>query len=453
MASLHNGSYGFCRVCNILWSVRNLFSGRAGRRRVVEQKEVVQREWISVRRFLYGGKTCLVAGRATADQHARMTKQHILIVADDAALRANLARWLIAAGYAVDLAESPKHAREVVANNGIALALVVPDRLGAAGAELAGELAGRVAHVIVLEEQAGGPADAPLSQQVVLARIKSAFDVVPIGEARSAQQPVRFEGYTLDPGGRTCVDADGREVALTRAEFSLLLALARQPGQVLSRDALTRVVAGRGAEPDDRSVDVLMSRVRRKIEADPKTPRIIVTVPGEGYKFAAKPQAVVAPAFAPSLAAAPVPPAREAVLKDAAASDAKVPAALFDRRRWSAALPVGLVLVVAVIGWEAWSNRAAVRPAGEPTPTTVAPEPRPPSRQPGTSVEGRRATVFNRMVAAMQDDRFNWRTVDRLAIEAGVDEAEAHEILAEHPGEVVLGKSRDGKLIARLSER
>jgi DNA-binding response OmpR family regulator len=166
-----------------------------------------------------------------------MTKQHILIVADDAALRANLARWLIAAGYAVDLAESPKHAREVVANNGIALALVVPDRLGAAGAELARELAGRVAHVIVLEEQASGPADAPLSQQVVLARIKSAFDVVPIGEARSAQQPVRFEGYTLDPGGRTCVDADGREVALTRAEFSLLLALARQPGQVLSRDA------------------------------------------------------------------------------------------------------------------------------------------------------------------------------------------------------------------------
>jgi hypothetical protein len=196
-----------------------------------------------------------------------------------------------------------------------------------------------------------------------------------------------------------------------------------------------------------------MSRVRRKIEADPKTPRIIVTVPGEGYKFAVKPQAVVAPAFAPSFAAAPVPPAREAVLKDAAALDAKVPAALFDRRRLSTALPIGLVLVVAVIGWEAWSNRAAMRPAGEPTPTTVAPEPRPPSTQPGTSVEGRRATVFNRMVAAMQDDRFNWRTVDRLAIEAGVDEAEAHEILAEHPGEVVLGKSRDGKLIARLSER
>jgi hypothetical protein len=55
--------------------------------------------------------------------------------------------------------------------------------------------------------------------------------------------------------------------------------------------------------------------------------------------------------------------------------------------------------------------------------------------------------------AALQDDRFSWRTVERLAIESGVDEAEAHEILARHPGEVVLGKSHDGKLIARLADR
>ena len=82
-------------------------------------------------------------------------------------------------------------------------------------------------------------------------------------------------------------------------------------------------------------------------------------------------------------------------------------------------------------------------------------EPRPASTllHPGTSEDGRRATVFNRMVAAMQNDRFNWRTVERLAIESGVNEGEAHEILAEHPDEVVLGKARDGKLIARLSER
>jgi intergrase/recombinase len=53
----------------------------------------------------------------------------------------------------------------------------------------------------------------------------------------------------------------------------------------------------------------------------------------------------------------------------------------------------------------------------------------------------------------MQDDRFYWRTVERLAIESGVTEAEAHEILAQHPDKVVLGEARDGKLIARLSDR
>jgi hypothetical protein len=57
------------------------------------------------------------------------------------------------------------------------------------------------------------------------------------------------------------------------------------------------------------------------------------------------------------------------------------------------------------------------------------------------------------MVSAMQDDRFTWRTVERLAIEAGVGEQEAHEILAAHANDVVIGKSRDGKLIARLRQR
>jgi hypothetical protein len=57
------------------------------------------------------------------------------------------------------------------------------------------------------------------------------------------------------------------------------------------------------------------------------------------------------------------------------------------------------------------------------------------------------------MVAAMQDDRFSWRTVERLAIDSGVTEGQAHEILAEHPDKVMLGKSRDGKLIARLPDR
>jgi DNA-binding response OmpR family regulator len=405
-----------------------------------------------------------LVGWANRDPRASMTKQRILVVADDAALRATLARWLMAAGYAVELAESLKRAREVVASTDIALALVAPDQLGGAGAEPARELGGQVEHVIVIEAPsdaagartgppmaADGYISSPVSEPEVLAKVRSALGPAPIREARAGPQLLAFEGYTLDAGGRTCVDAKGQEVTLTRAEFSLLLAFGQHAGRVLSRDELTHVVAGRGAEPDDRSVDVLISRLRRKIEPDPKTPRIIVTVPGEGYKFTAKPRVVVAtdPMTASPSPAAAIPEAKEALALGAAAGDGKtqdkdagqasVPGSLFRRRAPQAALAIGLVM--AVLGWEAWSNRAALRHPGEVTAPTISPE------------EGRRAAVFKRMVAAMQDDRFDWRTVERLAIDSGVDETEAHEILAEHPGQVVLGKSREGKLIARLSER
>jgi hypothetical protein len=70
-----------------------------------------------------------------------------------------------------------------------------------------------------------------------------------------------------------------------------------------------------------------------------------------------------------------------------------------------------------------------------------------------TSEQERREAAYRRMVTAMQDDHYNWRTIERLAIDSGVAEDEAHEILAEHPQEVVLGKSHEGKLLARLADR
>ena len=105
---------------------------------------------------------------------------------------------------------------------------------------------------------------------------------------------LRFEGLTLDFPGRTLSAADGREIPLTRAEFMLLAVLIRNRGRALSRDQLLDAIASRHAEPFDRSVDVLIGRLRRKIEPQTKAPRLILTVPGHGYKFAAKPVQVVA---------------------------------------------------------------------------------------------------------------------------------------------------------------
>ncbi len=97
-----------------------------------------------------------------------------------------------------------------------------------------------------------------------------------------APEVLRFEDRTLDLAGRAFLDADGREVQLTRAEFTLLATFVRRPGRVLSRDELRHAVAGRTSEPYDRSIDMLVARLRRKIEPDPKAPRFILTVPGEG---------------------------------------------------------------------------------------------------------------------------------------------------------------------------
>ena len=261
-----------------------------------------------------------------------MTKQRILVVGDDAGLRATLARWLIAAGYSVELAESAKHARKVLANERVGLAIVAPERLD--GRDLAGELRSAVRCLIVVTEpapppyppplagegregaapaaQADGFLTTPLREDDVLARIDAALRTdADAGEA--APEMLRFAGYTLDAVGRRCLDASGRVVRLTRAELALLLSLAREPGRVVSRDELTRAVAGRRAERGDRSVDVLISRLRRKIEANPKSPRMILTVAGVGYTLAAMLQTATCEAPASS-------PAAEATATDAAAT-------------------------------------------------------------------------------------------------------------------------------------
>src|SRR5262245_57418292 len=207
-----------------------------------------------------------------------MMKRRILVAADDAGFRATLARWLIAAGYSVELAESAKHARKVLANERIGLAIVASDQRD--GNDLACELRAAVDRLILVTAptngsmgqaiRADGYLSTPLREDEVLAQIDAAFGTE-TKAAEATPELLRFAGYALDAVGGSCLDASGRLVALTRAELTLLLSLARRPGRAVSRDDLTRAVAGRGAERGDRSVDVLISRLRRKIEADPKS--------------------------------------------------------------------------------------------------------------------------------------------------------------------------------------
>jgi TolB-like protein len=101
--------------------------------------------------------------------------------------------------------------------------------------------------------------------------------------ARTA--PLRFAAFTLDLDGCSLTRADGSDVPLTHNEFVALREFVRHPGRVLSRDYLLDALVWKRAGPFDRGVDVLVGKLRRRIEADPKRPRLIVTVPGEGYRF------------------------------------------------------------------------------------------------------------------------------------------------------------------------
>ena len=106
----------------------------------------------------------------------------------------------------------------------------------------------------------------------------------PSSEARAT---VRFEGFILDLDASTLARESGEAIPLTRGELALLRFFVSRPGRVLSRDMLLDATAGRRFEPFDRSVDVMVGRLRRKIEPDHKAPRLIVTVQGGGYQFAA----------------------------------------------------------------------------------------------------------------------------------------------------------------------
>ena len=154
--------------------------------------------------------------------------------------------------------------------------------------------------------------------------------------------PLHFAGLRLDLGACTLTRDCGEDIPLTRGELALLRAFVARPGRVLSRDALLDAVAGRRSEPFDRSIDVLVGRLRAKIEPDRKQPRLIVTVPGEGYRFDAK----VTPAPEPRRCRRRPPLLLPRVVK------------------WRPAVLVALLLLIlAVVGlWRAW-------PGGTPPPS------------------------------------------------------------------------------------
>ena len=227
-------------------------------------------------------------------------QRRVLIVAQQIELRARIARVLQLAGHTVELAGSRTRALELARGKKIEAAIVVhsSDLNG-----LGQELRERVPRTIMLDHRTDeirrpdhpcrGPAAQDFDEQKLLDQLR---EPIPLpggaGDGTRARSVVlTIEDCQLDLAANVFVDGNGREVPLTRAEFALLAVFTDSPRQVLSRDQLRRAVVGRGAGSDERSVDMLVARLRRKIEPNPKAPRFILSVAGVGYKFAVRPQA------------------------------------------------------------------------------------------------------------------------------------------------------------------
>jgi DNA-binding response OmpR family regulator/class 3 adenylate cyclase/predicted ATPase len=216
-------------------------------------------------------------------------RDRIMVIARDADLRGRLARLASRDGYRAEVAESFAHARRA-GLEGFALAIVCPEGLDGGKGVALEELRASVSRVLVVApaggERSGSHDFVDVADEAeLLARM--AETLAPSAAPEPDEPLLEFEGFRLDLGGHSLTDPGGNNISLSHREFSLLRSLAQRSGRVLSRDQLMRLAFGRDAEAYDRSVDMQIVRLRRKVEPDPKRPTLIVTVAGAGYKFAA----------------------------------------------------------------------------------------------------------------------------------------------------------------------
>jgi len=235
------------------------------------------------------------------------TSERVLVVDDDPQVREMIAEYLTTHGYEVSQAESGEAMRA-------ALSKAVPDVVlldihmpGEDGLTLARYLRERYRVGIIMVTGAGDVVDRivglevgaddyvakPFDPRELRARVRSVMrrvqgagtDAKPAVAPAPQKRRVSVGPCQLDLDTHQLFDASGEEIPVTAMEFDLLQVFAEHPNQVLSRDRLLTLTRNREWEPFDRSIDIRIARLRKKIEADPDKPQIIRTVRGAGYMF------------------------------------------------------------------------------------------------------------------------------------------------------------------------
>jgi len=221
----------------------------------------------------------------------------ILVVEDDAGIRAMLVEYLGTHGYAVAEAGDGATMRAVLARgvpdvvlldvhlpgeDGLTLARFLRERhdVGIVMVTGASDVVDRVAG---LEVGADDYVTKPFDLRELLARIKAVLRRIQAAPGAAARSKHCFAGWELDVAARRLLDPERHEVALTTGEFDLLATFIEYAGRVLSRDFLLEHTRGREAAPFDRTIDVQVGRLRKKLEKDSDDPQIIKSVRGAGY--------------------------------------------------------------------------------------------------------------------------------------------------------------------------
>ena len=225
----------------------------------------------------------------------------ILIVDDEPGVREVLEEYFASHGYEAIGAESANAARAIASRRPVGLAVVDVHMPGEDGLSLARHLRERyqdiaiimltsadavVDRVVGLEMGADDYVAKPFDPRELLARVKSVLRrTASSGAAEIGAERVRIGRCVLDLAAHRLVDESGGEVPMTPLEFDLLKALAEHPNRALSRESIMNMSQRRDWNPFDRSVDLRIMRLRKKIEPDPEHPRFIRTVRNEGYLF------------------------------------------------------------------------------------------------------------------------------------------------------------------------
>lgn len=230
-------------------------------------------------------------------------KPHVLIVEDEPVTRAKLAAHLTGEGFLVSEAGDARDMRTIVSRSTpdvVLLDINLPDESGlmlardlrsksSVGIILVTSRQDETDRIVGLELGADDYITKPFNARELAVRVRNLIRrVAPTLQAeRQASGIFAFAGWKLDCDARQLTSPQGESVRLTRGEFDVLAALARNAGRALTRDQLLDMTQHDGEAVIDRTIDVLVGRLRRKIEVDAKHPNIIVTVHGIGYRLVA----------------------------------------------------------------------------------------------------------------------------------------------------------------------